>query len=66
MDMPKVKTNSSCKKRFKKTSSGKLKRSRAFRRHHAWAKSSKTVRQLRKACYVDESQEKKIVSLMPY
>ena len=64
--MPKVKTHSSCKKRFKKTASGKLKRARAFRRHHAWAKSSKQVRDLRGITYVSESQEKKILSLMPY
>lgn len=64
--MPKVKTNSSCKKRFKKTSSGKLKRARAFRRHHAWAKSHKTVRQLRGGSYVDTTQEKNITSVMPY
>lgn len=64
--MPKVKTSSTCKKRFKKTSTGKLKRSKAFRRHHAWAKSHKTVRQLRKGVYVDETHEKKIASLMPY
>ena len=64
--MPKVKTHSSCKKRFKKTAGGHLKRARAFRRHHAWAKSSKQVRDLRGIAYVDVSQEKKILSLMPY
>ncbi len=64
--MPKVKTHSSSKKRFKKTASGKFKRSRAFRRHHAWAKSSKQVRDLRGTAYVHESQEKKLEILMPY
>jgi large subunit ribosomal protein L35 len=64
--MPKVKTHSSCKKRFKKTANGHLKRARAYRRHHAWAKSSKQVRDLRGTSYVDVSQEKKILSLMPY
>jgi large subunit ribosomal protein L35 len=64
--MPKVKTNSACKKRFKKSANGKLKRSQAFRRHHAWAKSHKTVRRLRKGVYVDETHEKKITSVMPY
>ncbi len=64
--MPKVKTSSTCKKRFRKSSSGKLKRSHAFRRHHSWAKSHKTVRKLRMANYVDGTQEKKIASVMPY
>ena len=64
--MPKVKTHSSCKKRMKKTATGKLKRSRAFRRHHAWAKSPKRIRDLRGGAYVDATLEKKIASLMPY
>lgn len=64
--MPKVKTNSSCKKRFKKTASGKIKRTRAFRRHHAWAKNAKRVRDLRGGAYVDETQQKQLTSLMPY
>jgi large subunit ribosomal protein L35 len=63
--MPKNKTHSSCKKRFKKTASGKIKRASAFRRHHAWAKSPKQVRDLRKGGYIDETQAKKISSLMP-
>ena len=64
--MPKVKTHSSCKKRFKRTATGKIKRSRAFRRHHAWAKSAKQVRDLRQNAYVDTTQVKKIDALMPY
>lgn len=64
--MPKVKTSSACKKRFKKTANGHLKRAKAFRRHHAWAKNAKRVRDLRGNTLVDTSQEKKIKSLMPY
>ncbi len=63
--MPKVKTHSSCKKRFKRTATGKIKRSSAFRRHHAWAKSSKQKRSLRGNAYVNDSQLKNIDSLMP-
>jgi large subunit ribosomal protein L35 len=63
--MPKVKTHSACKKRFKKTASGLLKRSAAFRRHHSWAKAHKNVRSLRKGRYIGETQHKKIESLMP-
>lgn len=64
--MPKVKTHSSSKKRFKKTKSGLIKRTQAYRRHHAWAKSSKRVRQLRAESYVHSSQEKNISKLLPY
>lgn len=64
--MPKVKTHSSCKKRFRKTASGHIKRTSAFRRHHAWAKTSKQIRDLRGVAYVNVTQEKKISSLMPY
>lgn len=64
--MPKVKTHSACKKRFKKTANGLIKRSSAFRRHHAWAKSHKQVRDLRKGGYINETQSKKIESLIPY
>lgn len=62
--MPKMKSHSGSKKRFKKTASGKIKRARAYRRHHAWAKDAKKVRSLRSAGYVDASQEKKISRLL--
>ena len=64
--MPKFKTHSASKKRFSKNASGKIKRSRAFRRHHAWAKSSGKIRSLRKAAYVHTSQEKNVARVLPY
>ena len=64
--MPKVKTHSACKKRFKRTATGKIKRMRAFRRHHAWAKTPKQIRDLRQGAYVDATQIKKLDILMPY
>ena len=64
--MPKMKTHSASKKRFKKTASGKIKRSKAFRRHHAWAKNAKKVRSLRSSSYVDETNAHKFAVLMPY
>jgi large subunit ribosomal protein L35 len=64
--MPKVKTHSACKKRFKKTASGRIKRSSAYRRHHAWAKSHQAIRGLRKGRYIDATQADKIETLMPY
>ena len=62
--MPKTKTHSSSKKRFKKTANGLIKRASAFRRHHAWAKSAKQVRDLRGGTYIDVTQQKKISSLL--
>ena len=44
--MPKMKSNSGAKKRFKTTGSGKIKRKKAFKRHILTKKSSKTKRQL--------------------
>lgn len=64
--MPKVKTNSSCKKRFIKNSKGKIKRSHAFRRHHSWAKGHKKMRKLRVETFFDLAQSKKISKAMPY
>jgi len=64
--MPKMKTHSASKKRFKKTSKGKIKRSKAFRRHHAWAKTSKQGRQLRGGAYLHAADESNIKRLLPY
>lgn len=63
--MPKVKTHSSSKKRFKKMKSGLIKRTKAFRRHHAWAKSAKSIRGLRAESFVHCSNAKNIAKLLP-
>lgn len=44
--MPKMKTHSGAKKRFKKTGSGKITHERAGRRHLLESKSSKRTRRL--------------------
>ncbi|MFH1644076.1 MAG: 50S ribosomal protein L35 [bacterium] len=64
--MPKMKTHSTSKKRFKKSSTGKIKRSKAYKRHHAWAKTHKQIRDLRKADYLTGANEKNIAKLLPY
>ena len=64
--MPKMKTKRSVVKRFKITGTGKLKRSKAFKRHILTKKSAKTKRNLRKAGLVSETQEKIMKKLMPY
>ena len=64
--MPKMKTHSSSKKRFHRTGSGKIKRSKAYRRHHAWAKNAKDVRKLRGKGYFSAADKKNIAKLLPY
>jgi large subunit ribosomal protein L35 len=46
--MPKVKTNSSAKKRFKVTGTGKITHQKSFKRHILTKKSNKRKRNLRK------------------
>ena len=64
--MPKMKTHSSSKKRFKKTASGLFKRSKAYRRHHAWAKTAKQIRGLRRGAYLQSCDKSHVATLMPY
>lgn len=47
LKMPKVKTNSSAKKRFKVTGSGKITHQKAFKRHILTKKSTKRKRKMR-------------------
>ncbi|MFN8243420.1 MAG: 50S ribosomal protein L35 [Ferruginibacter sp.] len=53
--MPKVKTNSSAKKRFKVTGSGKITHQKSFRRHILTKKSTKRKRNLRKDGMVSDA-----------
>ena len=62
--MPKMKTTSAVKKRFRRSASGKLKRSKAFRSHILSSKSSKRKRHLRKATFVSEQEQKKIEMML--
>lgn len=63
--MPKVKTHSGAKKRFKKSATGKVKHAKAFRRHHAWAKCAKKVRGMRVAGFLEGQFRKNITKLLP-
>lgn len=58
--MPKVKTNSSAKKRFKLTGSGKIKRKHAFKSHILTKKETKQKRNLTQSALVHPSDEKNI------
>ena len=59
-------TKKALKKRFKFTKKGRVKRSRAFRRHILTKKSKKRKRALRKSALVSKTQERMIKRLMPY
>jgi large subunit ribosomal protein L35 len=58
--MPKMKTKSSAKKRFKVTGTGKIKRKHAFKRHILTKKATKRKRALTHAGLVHESDVKSI------
>ena len=58
--MPKMKTKSSAKKRFKVTGTGKIKRKHAFKSHILTKKSTKRKRNLTKATLVSKSDVKSI------
>ena len=63
--MGKMKTRKAMAKRFKKTGSGKYKRSHAYRSHILGKKSPKRKRNLRKSTVVNPTEEqmlKKIIS----
>ena len=53
--MPKVKTKSGAKKRFKLTGSGKIKRKHAFKSHILTKKTTKQKRNLTKATLVSKA-----------
>lgn len=64
--MPKMKTKSGAKKRFKFLGSGKIKRSQAFKRHILTKKTTKNKRHLRGTTMVHASDVASIKSMMPY
>ena len=53
--MPKLKTHSGAKKRFKVSKNGKIKRAHAYKSHILNKKSRKLKRRLRKAGFADKS-----------
>ncbi|MCD4795674.1 MAG: 50S ribosomal protein L35 [Candidatus Cloacimonetes bacterium] len=62
--MPKLKTRRAVAKRFKVTSSGKLKRSHAFAGHILTKKTAKRKRNLRKSDIVSSSDEKRMKRML--
>ncbi len=64
--MPKLKTHSGAKKRFKLTKNGKVKRAHAFKSHILNKKSTKRKRALRQGAYADKTNVAAVKLLIPY
>jgi large subunit ribosomal protein L35 len=64
--MPKMKTKSSAKKRFRVRPGGTVKRGQAFKRHILTKKTTKTKRQLRGATDVHATNMVSVRSMMPF
>lgn len=64
--MPKMKSKSSAKKRFKALGNGKFKRASAFKRHILTKKTTKNKRQLRGVRVVNERDMESVRRMLPY
>ena len=62
--MPKVKTKSGAKKRFKLTGTGKIKRKHAFKSHILTKKETKQKRNLTHTGLVDKSDVKNVKKML--
>ena len=63
--MPKMKTHRGAAKRFKKTGSGKIVRSKSNKQHILTKKSPKRKRRLRKTGLVASVDEKRVKQMLP-
>ena len=64
--MPKLKTKSSAKKRFKLTASGKVKMSQAGKRHGMIKRTNSQIRKQRGTTIMSSQDTKIVKSYMPY
>ena len=62
--MPKMKTNSGAKKRFKRTATGRIKREKAYKSHILTKKDRKRKRKLGKSTLVHKTDEGRIKRLL--
>jgi len=62
--MPKVKSNSGAKKRFKLTGTGKIKRKHAFKSHILTKKTTKQKRNLTHATLVSPADERRVKAML--
>ena len=63
--MPKMKSHRGAAKRFKKTGTGKIVRSKNNKQHILTKKTTKRKRRLRKSAIVDGVDEKRLKQLLP-
>ena len=63
--MPKMKTKSSCKKRFKITATGKVKSAQAGKRHGMIKRSNEFIRHARGTMVLAESDARIVRKFMP-
>ena len=64
--MPKQKTHRGAAKRFKLTSTGKIKRSKAYKSHILTKKTTKRKRGLDTPTLVSEVDRKRVERMLPY
>ena len=64
--MPKMKTKSSAKKRFKVTATGKILAGQAGKRHGMIKRSTKFIRNARGTTTLSEPDRKIVLKYMPY
>ncbi|MGI6364985.1 MAG: 50S ribosomal protein L35 [Bacillota bacterium] len=64
--MPKIKTHRGAAKRFRKTGTGKFKRTHAFTSHILTKKSAKRKRNLRKNALIAKSDQRTVERMLPY
>ena len=64
--MPKMKTKSGAKKRFRVRGSGSIKRSQAFKRHILTKRTTKNKRQLRGSTSVHSTNVDSVKAMLPY
>ena len=64
--MPKMKTKSSAKKRFRVRGSGNIKRAMAFKRHILTKKTTKNKRHLRGTAGIHSTNADSVKAMMPY
>ncbi|HET7220091.1 MAG TPA: 50S ribosomal protein L35 [Vicinamibacterales bacterium] len=64
--MPKLKTHKGAAKRFRKTATGKIVRSKAFKQHILTSKTRSRKRALRGTVVVSEADAKKLARMIPY
>ena len=62
--MPKVKTKSGAKKRFKLTGTGKIKRKHAYKSHILTKKETKQKRSLTHSALVDKSDKPRVKKML--